>query len=222
MTSKPLRTGPVLALAFTLVLAFLVVAVSYGMAREYGDTSATDTAVATRALADWGVGVVLVAGLGALVVVTARRSRGRRALTSAAVAAVALTLIAVPAVAVVGVHRKFASFPEVPPCTDGFGGGPAVPVVQAAQEAFEALDHPGPFSGGGESGLDGCASQLMLRQDHVDVSEAYRGALREAGWRVGRVTPGLVEASRAGQRFSATRDRHGDWWVRIGPEADLR
>ena len=84
MTPKPLRTGPVLALAFTLVLAFLVVAVSYGMAREYGDTSATDTVVATRALADWGVGVVLVAGLGALVVVTARRSRGRRALTSAA------------------------------------------------------------------------------------------------------------------------------------------
>lgn len=222
MTSKPLRTGPVLALAFTLVLGFLVVAVSYGMAREYGDTSATDTVVATRALTDWGVGVVLVAGLGALVVVTARRSRGRRALTTAAVAAVTLTLLAVPAVAVVGVHRKFASFPEVPSCTEGFGGGPAVPVVQAAQAAFEELDHPGPFSGGGESGLDGCASQLMLRHDDVDVSAAYRGALREAGWRVDRVTPGRVEASRAGQRFSATRDGHGAWWVRIGPAADLR
>lgn len=216
-----LRAGPVVALAFTLLLAFLVVGVSYAIAREYGDPSAGDLAVAGRALRDWAFGVVLVAGLAALVVVTARRSRGRRALTVAAAATVTVTLVGVPVVAVIGVHRKFDAYPTTPLCTSGFTGGPAVPVVRAAQDAFEELEHPGPFSGGGESGVDGCASQLMVDED-VEVAAAYQEALRAAGWQLGRVEPDRVEATRDGQRFTASRDRHDAWWVRIGPAGGLR
>jgi hypothetical protein len=216
-----LRAAPVVALAFTLVLAFLVVSVSYGITREYGDTSASDLAVAGRALRDWALGVVLVAGLAALVVVTARRSRMRRALTTAAALAVTVTLLAVPAVAVIGVHQKLDAYPQVPRCTAGFTGGPAVPVVRAAQAAFDELEHPGPFSGGGESGIDGCASQLMVDAD-VDVATAYSDALRATGWQLGRVEPERVEATRDGQRFTASRDRHDAWWVRIGPADPVR
>ncbi len=217
----PLRAGAVLALAFTLVLAFLVVSISYGFAREYGDTAADDVVVGGRALRDWGVGVVLVAGLALLVVALGRRSRGRRGLTVAAVATLVVTLVAVPAVAVVGVHRKYQAYPAVPDCTDGFGGGPAVPVVQAAQDAFEEIEHPGPFSGGGESGTNGCASQLMVRGD-VDVAGAYGAVLPAVGWRLGRVEPELVQATRPGQRFSAARDQDGSWWVRIAPTDGVR
>lgn len=218
---RRLRTGAVIVLAITLLSAFLVVSVSYGMGREYGDTSAADAVVAGRALRDWAFGVILVAGLGAVVVVTARGSRGRRALTLAAALAVVVTLVGVPVSAVIGVHQKFAGFPRVPSCTDGSSGGPAGPVVRAAQDAFEEIDHPGPFSGGGEAGMDGCASQLML-DDEVDVPTAYRGALRAAGWRPGRLEPGLVEATKGDQRFEASLDRHGAWWVRIGPVDPVR
>lgn len=214
-----LRAGPVVALAFTLLLAFLVVGISYSLSREYGDTSAPDVEVAGRALRDWTVGILVVAGLAALVAVTARRSRGRRVLTLAAALVGTVTLLGVPLLAVVGVHQKFEAFPRVPSCTVGFATGPAVPVVRAAQAAFEEIEHPGPFSGGGESGVDGCASQLMLREE-VDVARAYRRALPAAGWRLGRVEPDRVEATRGGQRFTASRDGDGSWWVRIGPATD--
>jgi hypothetical protein len=217
----PLRAGAVLALAFTLVLAFLVVSVSYAIAREYGDTAADDAVVARRALRDWGVGIVLVAGLAALVVGLGRRSRARGGLTLTAVTALVVTLLGVPAVAVVGVHRKYEAYPAVPDCTDGFSGGPAVPVVRAAQEAFEEIEHPGPFSGGGESGIGGCASQLMVRED-ADVAGVYRAVLPAAGWRLRAVEPDLVEATRPGLRFTATRDRDGAWWVRVAPASAIR
>lgn len=216
-----LRAGAFVALAFTLLLAFLVVSISYGIAREYGDTAADDAAVAGRALRDWALGIVLVAGPAVLVVGLARGSRGRRGLTLAAVATLVVTLVGVPAAAVVGVHRKFEAYPAVPSCTAGFGGGPAVPVVRAAQEAFEEVEHPGPFSGGGESGMDGCASQLMVRED-ADVVAAYQVALPPAGWRLDVVGPDRVEASRPGQRFTAARDRDGAWWVRVAPAVTVR
>lgn len=211
------RASAVLLLLSTVVLAFLVLSVSYGLGREYGDATAADLEVAGRALRDWGLPMLVVGGLGLLTVRAARRSRWRRGLTTAAVVAVTLTLVGVPTGAVVGAHRKLASFPEVPPCTAGFSGGPAVPVVRAAQAAFEELAHPGPFSGGGESGVDGCASQLMVPDD-VDVPAAYRRSLAAAGWRLGQVGPDRVEATRGDQRFTASRDRHAAWWVRIGPD----
>jgi hypothetical protein len=211
----------VLLLALTLVAAFLVLSVSYGLTREYGDATAADATVAGRALRDGSPAILLVAGLAALAVGTARRSRGRRGLTMVALAAAVVTLAGVPAGAVVGAHQKLEGFPQVPGCTDGFTGGPAVPVVRAVQAAFEEIEHPGPFSGGGESGMDGCASQLMVRDD-VDVAAAYRDALPAAGWRPVLLEPDLVEASKDGLKFEASRDRDGGWWVRIGPVDPVR
>ena len=211
-----LRPAPVLLLAVTALVGLLVVAISYALAREYADVRAEDSTVALGALRDWTPGLLLVTVLGAFVALTARGSRGRRALTLAAASSVLLTLVAVPASAVVGVHRKYDAMPRVPACTEGFTGGPAVPVVMAAQDAFDELDHPGPFGGGGTSGLDGCTSQLMARAD-VDVVAAYRRALPAAGWRLGTVRPDRVAATRDGQRFTASQRRDQVWWVRIGP-----
>lgn len=214
------RPGALVALGLTALLACLVVGISYSMAREYGDTAADDAAIALEALQAWGAGIVLVAGLATAVWWTARRSRGRRAMVGAAVATVALTTLSVPAVAVLAVHQKLEAFPRVPMCTAGFTSGPAVAVTRSAQRSFEELAHPGPFSGGGESGVQGCASELMVDED-VDVVAAYREVLPGAGWRVTRVEPGRVEASRGAEWFSAFRDQ-GAWWVRIGPRAPVR
>ena len=98
--------------------------ISYGLALEYGDTAAPDARIAARSLRDWGIGVGLVVGLAGWVVVAARRSRGRRAMTVTAVVAVVVTLVGVPGGAVLGVHQKFDAYPDLPSCTDGFRTAP--------------------------------------------------------------------------------------------------
>jgi hypothetical protein len=217
---RRVRPGAVVLLVLTVALASLVVDISYGLALEYGDTAAPDGRIAARSLRDWGMGVGLVVGLAGWVVVAARRSRGRRAMTVGAAVAVAVTLVGVPGGAVLGVHQKLDAYPDLPSCTDGFRTGPAVPVVRAAQAGFAELDHPGPFGGGGSSGVDGCSTQLMVDGD-VDVPGRYRGTLTDNGWWISHATPDLVAATRNGQGFEASRDQDGSWWVWIGP-AGLR
>lgn len=213
---RRVRPGVVVLLVLTVALASLVVVISYGLALEYGDTAATDGRIASQSLRDWGIGVVLVVGFACWVIAAARRSRARRAMTvTAAVAAVA-TLVGVPSGAVLGVHQKLDAYPDLPSCTDGFRTGPAVPVVRAAQAGFAEIDHPGPFSGGGSSGIDGCTSQLMVHE-HVEVPASYRATLIDNGWRISHARPDLVAATKNGQEFEASRDQHGSWWVWIGP-----
>ena len=108
--------------------------------------------------------------------------------TVTSVVVVGATLVAVPGGAVLGVRQKFDRYPDLPSCTAGFRAGPALPVVRAAQAGFAELDHPGPFSGGGSSGVDGCSSQLMV-DARVDVPAVYRQTLIEAGWRIGHDEP---------------------------------
>lgn len=213
---RRVRPGAVVLVVLTVVLAFLVVTISYGLAREYGDTAATDASIAARSFRDWGVGIVLVVGFAAWAAAAARRSRGRRAMTVTAAVAVVSTLVGVPAGAAVGVRQKFDAYPALPSCTDAFRTGPAVPVTRAAQAGFAELDHPGPFSGGGSSGVDGCSSQLMVHE-HVDVPGLYRGTLIDSGWQVSHDRPDLVAATKDGQGFEASRDQDGSWWVWIGP-----
>ena len=165
---------------------------------------------------DWGIGVVLVVGFAGWVIAAARRSRGRRAITVTAAVAAAVTLVGVPAGAVLGVHQKFDTYADLPSCTDGFRTGPAVPVVRAAHAGFAELDHPGPFSGGGSSGADGCSTQLML-DEPVDVRALYRGTLVDNGWRISHDNSDLIAATKNGQEFEASRDQDGSWWVWIGP-----
>jgi hypothetical protein len=213
---RRVRPGAVVLLALTAALAFLVVNVSYGVALEYGDTAAADARIAARSFRDWGGGIVLVIGFAGWVVAAGRRSRGRRAMTVTAAVAVVVALIGVPAGAVLGVHQKFDRYADLPSCTDEFRSGPAVPVVRAAQDGFAGLDHPGPFSGGGSSGIDGCSTQLMV-PEHVDVLIFYRDRLIDSGWRISHVERNLVAARKDGQEFEASRDQDGSWWVWIGP-----
>ncbi len=213
---RRIRPGAVILLVLTVALASLLVYISYGLALEYGDTAATDARIAVQSLRDWGIGVALVVGVAAWVMAAARRSRGRRAITVTAAVAAVVTLVGVPAGGVLGVHQKFDTYPALPSCTDGFRTGPAVPVVRAAQSGFAGLDHPGPFSGGGSSGIDGCSSQLMVHE-HVEVTALYRGTLIDNGWRIRQDEPDLVAATKNGQEFEASRDQDGSWWVWIGP-----
>ena len=187
---RRVRPAAVVLLVLTVALASLVVDISYGLALEYGDTAAADVRIAAQALRDWGIGVVLVVGCAGCVdggrapVPRPPRddagcsSRGRGDAGRGAR------------------RRRARRAPEARPPTrtcrrapTGFRTGPAVPVVRAAQAGFEELDHPGPFSGGGSSGVDGCSSQLMVAAD-VDV-------------------PALLPAHAEGQRLADQPRRTG-------------
>lgn len=213
---RQVRPWAVVLLMLTVALACLVVNISYGLALEYGDTAETDAHIAAQSLRDWGIGILLVIGSAVAVFAAARRSRGRRAMRGSAAVAVVATLVGVPAGAALGVRQKFDAYPDLPSCTDGFRTGPAAPVVRAAQARFAELDHPGPFSGGGSSGVDGCSTQLMV-DEHVDVPGVYRGTLVDTGWQISHDEPDLITATKNGQEFEASRDQDGSWWVWIGP-----
>ena len=213
---RRVRPVAVVLLLLTIALAGLVVVISYGLALEYGDTGATGARIASQSLHDWGIGIVLVVGLAGWVVAAARGSHGRTALTVTAAVTVAVTLVGVPGGAVLGVQQKLEAYPDLPSCTNGFRSGPAVPVVRAAQAGFIELEHPGPFSGGGSSGIDGCSTQLMVPEDAA-VPAAYRSTLIDHGWRISHDSADLVAARKNGQGFEASRDRDGSWWVWIGP-----
>lgn len=204
-------------LALAMGAAALLVTISYGLALEYGDTGAPDGTIALQSYRDWGIGVALVAGLSAAAAAVARRSRGRRALTVAATVVIAATFVGVPVGAVVGVHQKLDRYPDLPSCTGEFTGGPAAPVTRKAQAAFEELNHPGPFSGGGSSGVDGCTSQLMVPQS-LDAPAAYEETLAANGWRAGEDRADLLVATKDGLAFELSRDQDGSWWVWIGPD----
>lgn len=210
------RPWAIALLTLTLALAFLVLWFCYGLSLDDGDTTATDARTALRSLGNWAFGIVLVVQSAAGCVAVAQRSRGRRAITLAAAVTVLITLVGVPAGAVHGVRQKFNQYPDLPWCAAGFRGGPAVPVTRAAEAGFAELDHPGPVSGGGSSGIDGCSGELRLRET-VDVPAAYRDTLTDTGWRVRQHETDLVTARKDGQDFEAVRDQHGSWWIWIGP-----
>ena len=106
--------------------------------------------------------------------------------------------------AAVGVEQKLGRYPASPHCTAEFTTGPAVPVVRAAQAAFEELDHPGPFGGGGSSGVDGCSSEVMVA-DGVDPRPAYRRTLAAHGWAIESDAEDGSAPSAARRRSSSPR-----------------
>jgi hypothetical protein len=122
----------------------------------------------------------------------------------------------VPTGTVIGAHQKYNRFDAIPNCVQGFRAGPAVPVVRAAQAGFAELDHPGPFGGGGGSGVDGCDRPLEVKEN-FDVSAAYRHTLRATDWQIDNDKPDRITAVKDGQAFEASQDEDGSWWVWIGP-----
>ena len=214
--SPPRRTsrGAVALLLAAAALGGLTVLVAYGFATEYADTSAPAAETAVRSIGDWWFAVAVTA-VPALVAAVVRRTP---AVLVAGGVVVALTLLGVGAGAVLGAQQKYERYPATPNCTDEFDGGPAMAVTQAAQRAYESIEHPAPFSGGGSSGEVGCASELMVRGEE-DPADHYRTALRDAGWTVTVDTDVVLRAEQREQAFELAQDAGGAWTVWIGPRA---
>jgi hypothetical protein len=203
------------ALALLVVAAVfgaVTVSVAYGFALEYGDTGAGWWRSALDGVRWWWFGVAIV---GVLALVALRLAGRSRLVRVAAPVLLVGTLLGTGAGAVVGVEQKLDRYPAVPDCVGEFVGGPALPVVRAAQAAYEQLDHPGPFSGGGSAGVDGCSSDVVVA-DGTDPRPAYRRTLAAHGWRVSDDSDRRLRAVRGGQAFelSSTEWR---WTVWIGP-----
>jgi hypothetical protein len=206
------RIGTGLCLLLAVVLGGLTVVIAYGFSVEYADTAAPPWDLAWHSVRSWsaGIAVTMLACSGSLL-----SSRGSRPAVIASTAVVASTVLAVGVAGTVGAQHKFERYPSTPNCTDEFTGGPALRVTRQAQAAFEQINHPGPFSGGGSSGVDGCSSELMLR-DATNPVERYRDVLPASGWTVASDEPGKLAAEKGGQAFELTRDGNS-WWVWIGP-----
>lgn len=194
------------------LLAGLGVTVGYGLMREYGDTAPPRWSEAVSALTEWSF--VLLPAF-AVLAAAALLGRHSRAVVSGVLVCLVGTAVAAPAAGVVALDAKYASFPDVPHCTAGFTSGPAVPVTRAAQVAYDGLEHPAPFTGGGSSGVAGCSSGLALR-DGDDPAAHYRRTLPADGWTVERDTERLLRARRDGQAFEL-RVRPAGTSVWIGP-----
>jgi len=198
-------------LLLAALLGGLAVTVAYGFSVEYADTAATALETAIRTVGDWWFTIAIVAVPAALAALLRRTTR----VVLAAVLVVGLTVLGVGAGAVLGAQEKYERYPATPNCTAELDRGPAMPVTQAAQRAYESIEHPAPFSGGGSSGVDGCSSQLMVRDD--DPTDHYRSALPGAGWKIVSDTDLMLRAEHDDEAFELTQDEFGDWTVWIGP-----
>ena len=219
MTHAPARARSVIVVLLLLLCALtgaLLVAVAFGFSAEYADTDAGTLTLAASTLGDWAMFLVVPGAFAVAALAVARRHARLRVVTVTALLLV-LTTAGIAGGGVLGAAAKYERYPSLPSCTDEFTGGPAYPVVHAAQAAYEELDHPAPFSGGGSSGIDGCQRQLMVRGE-VDPVAAYRAELTDNGWRLTEGATGeSLRAVRGSQAFEVTRGTHGDWWVWIGP-----
>lgn len=219
MTRAPDRARSFLVVVLALLCGLtgaLLGSVTFGFSAEYADTGAGAFTLATSTLRDWAVFLVVPGSFAVAAVMVARREQRPR-VTSVAVLLLALATAGIPVSGVLGAVAKYEGYASVPYCTDGFTGGPAYPVVHAAQDVYDELDYPGPFSGGGSTGVGGCESQLMIRGDGDPVA-AYRTELTDGGWQIDDgATDAALRATRGDQAFELTRRVHGDWWVWIGP-----
>lgn len=162
----------------------------------YGDTNAAGS---------WqGLGLAAVP----LVVVVALAVAGGwfRRNRSGLVAAVLIVVAGLVSTVVAGelaVRAKFAALPRAPSCLmvepdDGKGSVDprAAENTRRAQAVFDALNHPGPFTGTVETGMGGCAA-MLASDDLAGVLAFYRTELVQKGWTITADRP---------QRLSATKD----------------
>lgn len=210
-----------LLLVLGAVMGALVVSVVYGIAAEYADVAAPWPRQAGAALAFGGPFMAVAWGL--LAVSFIRATAGSWVRPAAVVLAV-LGLLAMPIAQVLGVETKWDRYEAAPDCVDEFRSGPAVPVVQAAQAAYEEIKHPGRFGGGGSSGIDGCETGVSVRGGG-DVLAAYRDQLPQLGWTVTADSDDLLRAERDGQEIEVRPDAQGARiWIGpagLRPRADL-
>ena len=85
-------------------------------------------------------------------------------------------------------------------------------MLRDVQAAFDELEHPDRFSGGGSTGVEGC-STFLLNVTFEDAAAHYRDALPAAGWHVTVDDDSRLEARRDGLVFVIANDRRGSGMV---------
>lgn len=206
----------VVLLVVEAALAILAVLVHYGFMTVYGDV--TDTAFEgltwglTSGPAGLGLGLVAVVALFGLMLSPRLWMR----LTAGAIPVV--LLLGMLAVTPSALGQKTGKFDSAPQCVMEGTDEPMASADRESQQAFDSIEHVGLYSGGGISGVGGCARWFVLSGD-VDVLQHYRAALPAAGWEVVEDDGRHLRAQRDGRAFEV-RPCPGGGAVWTGSEDD--
>ena len=198
-------TGRVVSAAVLLIigagLALLAVLVHYGCMAVYGDVTDTAFEGLTWGLTAGPSGMAL--GLVAVVAVIGLMLSPRLWMRLTAGAIPVLMLLGMLAVTPLALGQKIGKFDSAPQCVTEGSDEPMATADRESQQAFDSIEHIGLYSGGGISGVGGCARWFAISED-VDVLQHYRAALPEAGWEVVEDDGRHLRAQRDGLAFEVT------------------
>jgi hypothetical protein len=114
-----------------------------------------------------------------------------------------LMLLWMLAVTPLALGQKTEKYDSSPQCVIEGTDEPMATADRESQRAFDSIEHIGLYSGGGISGVGGCARWFVLSGE-VDVLQHYRAALPAAGWEVVEDDGRHLRAQRDGQAFEVT------------------
>jgi hypothetical protein len=176
----------------------LAVLVHHAFTAVYGNVTDTAFEGLTWGLTAGPAGMAL--GLVAVVAVFGLLLSPRLWMRLAAVAIPVLMVLGMLAVTPSALGQKSAKFDSAPQCVIEGTDEPMATADRESQQSFDSIEHIGLYSGGGISGVGGCARWFVLSGD-ADVLQHYRAALREAGWEVVEDDGRHLRAERDGQAF---------------------
>lgn len=197
-------------------LAILAVLVHYGFMTVYGDVTDTAFEGLTWGLTSGPAGLGL--GLVAVVALIGLMLSPRLWMRLAAGAIPVLMLLGMLAVTPSALGQKTGKFDSAPQCVMEGTEEPMATADRESQQAFDSIEHIGIYSGGGISGVGGCARWFVLSGD-VDVLQHYRAALPAAGWEVVEDDGRHLRAQRDGRAFEV-RPCPGGGAIWTGSEDD--
>lgn len=206
----------VVLLAVEAGLALLAVLVHHGFTAVYGNVTDTAFEGLTWGLTAGPSGMAL--GLVAVVALFGLMLSPRLWMRLTAAAIPALMLLGMLAVTPLALGQKTAKFDSAPQCVMEGTDEPMATADRESQQVFDSIKHVGLYSGGGISGVGGCARWFAISDD-VDVLQHYRAALPEAGWEVVEDDGRHLRAQRDGQAFEVT-SCPGGGAVWAGSDAD--
>lgn len=188
----------VVLLAVEAVLALLAVLVHQVFLAVYGDVTDTAFEGLTWGLTAGPAGMAL--GLVGVVAVISLVLSPRLWMRLTAAAIPVLMLLGMLAVTPLALGQKIDKYDSTPQCVTEGTDEPMATADRESQRAFDSIEHIGLYSGGGISGVGGCARWFVLSED-VDVLQHYRAALPEAGWEVVEDDGRHLRARRNGLAF---------------------
>ncbi|MDR6415554.1 hypothetical protein [Pseudarthrobacter sulfonivorans] len=191
----------VVLLAVEAVLALLAVMVHHGFTAVYGTVTDTAFEGLTWGLTAGPAGLAL--GLVAAVAVFALVLSPRLWMRLTAGAIPVLMLLGMLAVTPSALAQKTGKFDSAPQCVMEGTDEPMASADRESQQAFDSIEHIGLYSGGGISGVGGCARWFAISED-FDVLQHYRAALPAAGWEVVEDDGRHLRAQRDGMAFEVT------------------